>query len=90
MSEIALLVGEKRTGESKKAILACNDYLRMGAGRSSQMRIALIDTTKKQTVYPVALLKIGAWRKSLGDECVLFRNKLPEFIDAYTWTDNAH
>lgn len=33
-SEVALLAGEKYNGESKRAILACNDYLRMGPIRS--------------------------------------------------------
>lgn len=28
-------------------------------------------------MYPLALLKIGAWRQSLGDDCQLFDNKLP-------------
>ena len=45
------------------------------------MRIALIDTAKKPTCYPVALLKIGAWRQSLGDECELFTNRLPKEAD---------
>lgn len=31
---IELLAGEKHKGESSKAMQACNDYLRMGAGRS--------------------------------------------------------
>lgn len=29
-----LLAGSKQKGESRKAVLACNDYLRMGRGRS--------------------------------------------------------
>lgn len=29
-------------------------------------------------MYPLSLLKIGAWRKDLGDECELFSNRLPE------------
>ena len=45
------------------------------------MRIALIDTTKKPTCYPVALLKIGAWRQSQGDDCQLFTNRLPDEAD---------
>jgi len=42
------------------------------------MRIALIDTTAKPVAYPVALLKIGAWRRAERDECRLFTNQLPE------------
>lgn len=45
------------------------------------MRIALIDTAKKPTHYPVALLKIGAWRRSLRDDCQLFTNRLPKDAD---------
>ena len=42
------------------------------------MRIALIDSNPKPKMYPLPLLKIGAWRKSLGDQCVIFNNRLPE------------
>jgi len=41
------------------------------------MRIALIDSNRNAKVYSIALLKLGAWRKLLGDKCVLFENKLP-------------
>ena len=47
------------------------------------MRIALVESSPKSRVYPLGLLKIGAWRQSLGDECELFLpdkggNRLPE------------
>lgn len=61
------------------------------------MQIALIDTTPKPKVYPVSLLKIGAWRKSLGDRCALFSNTVPKengFDEAWITTcftyDMAH
>jgi len=41
------------------------------------MNIALVDTVAKPKFYPIALLKIGAWRKSLGDSCRIFNNTLP-------------
>jgi hypothetical protein len=41
------------------------------------MRIALVDTTPKAAIYPVSLLKIGAWRKTLGDVCALYSDRLP-------------
>jgi hypothetical protein len=41
------------------------------------MRIALVDSMPRAKLYPVSLLKIGSWRKSMGDDCVLFKNKLP-------------
>ena len=47
------------------------------------MRIALVNSMPparhgiQKRLYPLALLKIGAWRKSLGDECKLYR-RLPD------------
>jgi hypothetical protein len=32
--QVTLLAGERQRGETRRAILACNDYLRMGPGRS--------------------------------------------------------
>ena len=29
-------------------------------------------------MYPLPLLKIGAWRKAQGDYCQIFNNQLPE------------
>ena len=42
------------------------------------MRIALIQSTPNARFHSFPLLKIGAWRKDLGDECQLFKNELPE------------
>lgn len=42
------------------------------------MKIALVDSVRRPSVYPLPLLKIGAWRADLGDECKLFTNELPE------------
>jgi hypothetical protein len=36
------------------------------------MRIALIDTTKDSKMYPLPLMKISSWRKSMGDTVALF------------------
>ena len=41
------------------------------------MRIALVNSNRKMSFYPIALLKIGAWLKSEGVECEIFDNKLP-------------
>ena len=41
------------------------------------MRIALVDSTPRAKLYPLPLLKIGAWRKAEGDDCALFRDHLP-------------
>ena len=42
------------------------------------MRIALVDSIGKSTHYPIGLLRISSWRKSLGDQCILFTNALPK------------
>lgn len=41
------------------------------------MRIALIDSRATRTLYPLGLLKLGAWRKRLGDKCKLFPREIP-------------
>lgn len=42
------------------------------------MRIALVDSNPKPKVYPLPLLKIGAWKKANDDYCQLFNNSLPK------------
>lgn len=41
------------------------------------MRIALVDSNPRPAVYPLPLLKLGAWRRDLGDECKIFNFSLP-------------
>ena len=41
------------------------------------MKIALVDTTKDSKFYPLPLLKISSWRKSLGDTTSL-HNTIPD------------
>jgi hypothetical protein len=41
------------------------------------MRIALVDSRATRTLYPLGLLKLGAWRKRLGDKCKLFAREIP-------------
>jgi hypothetical protein len=42
------------------------------------VRIALIDSTPKGKIYPLPLLKIGAWRKAEGDDCQIYNDRLPK------------
>ena len=51
---------------------------RVRATEALEMKIALVDSVRRPSVYPVPLLKIGAWRRDLGDECELFTNRLPD------------
>ena len=41
------------------------------------MRIALVDSNPKPKVYPLALLKLGAWQRAEGNECKLYHDQLP-------------
>jgi hypothetical protein len=44
------------------------------------MRLAFIDPTPKtrrERLYPIGLLRLGAWRRQLGDEVELFTDRLP-------------
>jgi len=57
VSEIQLLAGEVQSKESSKAIMACNDYLRMGAGRSlaDLHRQYTADNTSTQLIPPTMI-----------------------------------
>jgi hypothetical protein len=63
---VELLAGEPIEGESNKAIAACNDYLRMGIGRSlAKLHQTYIGTTK--TKPPTETLRtLGEWSSVYG------------------------
>ena len=63
---IELLAGEKQERETKKAMQACNDYLRMGAGRSLEKlsRIYSDPMPDKPPTRHIATLKI--WSAKFG------------------------
>lgn len=43
------------------------------------MNIALVDGTQDSKLYPLPLLKLGAWQKDIGNQVALFNNgKLPQ------------
>jgi len=42
------------------------------------MRIALIDASKKNNLYPLGLMKIASWQKDIGNEVTLYKDHLPE------------
>jgi hypothetical protein len=66
MAKLELLAGEKLDRETKKAIQACNDYLRMGPGRSLQKlhRIYAAPGPEKPPTRHLATLKI--WSSAYG------------------------
>jgi len=58
---VQLLAGEKAEGESKNAVLACNDYLRMGAGRSLRTLVARYDKFEQKLTPTRSLGTLGNW-----------------------------
>jgi len=66
MSEqVQLLVGQKQKGESSKAIQGCNDYLRMGPGRSLA-DLARQYREKPQNAATQSLNTLQGWSKRYG------------------------
>ena len=57
MSEVRLLAGETQKNESSKAVQACNDYLRMGAGRSLAKLQQTYVNTSSETKPPTSSLR---------------------------------
>jgi hypothetical protein len=57
---VALLVGERKKGESKNAILACNDFMRLGPGRNiPKLRLAYVAQVAVDPSYcPPSLSKV--------------------------------
>jgi hypothetical protein len=58
---VELIAGEKVKGESKKAVLACNDYLRMGPGRSLRLLVAEYDKDARNSTPTQSLGTLGKW-----------------------------
>lgn len=66
MSKVLPLIGEKQKGETSKATQACNDYLRMGPGRSlSELHRQYTEFYQKQPPTE-ALGTLKKWSTSYG------------------------
>lgn len=64
--QVELLAGELRPRESKKAVVACNDYLRMGPGRSLA-KLRQIYATPGPTKPPTRhLATLKTWSANYG------------------------
>jgi hypothetical protein len=53
------------------------------------MRVALVDVAGSKNIYPMGLLRLGAWHKARGDTCTLFRGKLPDMPDPVAAFDDV-
>lgn len=62
MAQIELLCGERQKGESRQAVIACNDYLRMGVGRSLRQLHAQYCKEVQRTAIPTRGFRtLGGW-----------------------------
>ena len=61
-----LIIGQRQSGETKKAVIACNDYLRMGPGRSlAKLRRRYAEDTSKYAIT-VHLRTLQGWSAKYG------------------------
>lgn len=62
-AKVVLLVGTRHKGESRKAVQACNDYLRMGPGRSLYKLAAAYQATEPDQPAPptTSLSTLKTW-----------------------------
>lgn len=61
MAEIRPLAGERKVGESDRAVQACNDYLRMGPGRSLRKLTQKYNKTRQNTTPTRSFDTLANW-----------------------------
>lgn len=64
VQRIRLLAGEKQQGESRKAIQACNDWLRLGRGRSLPALIEVYTKSAQDIPITRSLATLKKWSSS--------------------------
>lgn len=75
------LAGQRQKRESSKAVQACNDYLRMGVGRSLRLLLSKYRNIQEQTRTPTTnFATLGAWsqRYSWQKRAELYDSKLEQ------------
>lgn len=63
---VELVAGEKMKGESNKAVIACNDYLRMGPGRSLQKLHRMYSESASDKPTTGNLRVLAGWSSKYG------------------------
>ena len=58
---VEVLAGEKHKGETSKAIQACNDYLRMGPGRSLRLLARTYNALERKLTPTHSFATLGRW-----------------------------
>lgn len=64
--ELELLSGQRQKSESDKAVQACNDWLRMGAGRSLPDLQQLYTDTNRSIPITASLATLKMWSSTFG------------------------
>lgn len=64
--KVDLLAGEAQPGETRRAILACNDYLRMGPGRSLQKLRQIYTESRPEKPPTKHLATLKEWSNNFG------------------------
>lgn len=63
LTELGLLIGERYEGESDKAVVACNDFLRFGPGRSLPLLVQKYGDMRRSAVPTQSLDTLQAWSR---------------------------
>lgn len=66
MGELIPLVGERQNGESDSAVIACNDWLRMGPGRTLSLLAEKYREKPQKTVPTQSLHTLQGWSKKFS------------------------
>jgi hypothetical protein len=61
MATLTLLAGERQPGESDKAVVACNDWLRLGPGRTLGLLLAKYAGTRRNAPPTDSLATLKHW-----------------------------
>ena len=63
---VSVLAGERQAGETSKAVQACNDYLRLGPGRSLRVLAAKYTDLQQNATPTRSFNTLGAWSTRYG------------------------
>lgn len=86
VAKIELLAGERQPGESWRAILACNDYLRVGPGRSLSLMVGKYSEIQQDTAPTRSKATLFKWsaRFSWSARAALYDAEAEQQKNEYT------
>lgn len=66
MNRVELLAGERQPGESRRSLIACNDYLRLGPGRSLALLLEKYLEGNRNTAATLSKATLLKWSARFG------------------------